>query len=353
MTDTRTRRSSKVWLIAVSAVVLIALALIGALPRVRARARLERETAQMAIPTVAVIKAKRAPAVRDLVLPASVRAYVEAPIFARTTGYLKRWRFDIGARVAAGDLLAELDTPEVDQQLLQARADLATVEANLKLSQITAVRFADLLRSDSVSKQEADNAAGDLAAKQAAVHSSQANVKRLVDLQSFKKIYAPFSGVVTARNTDVGALINASATTELFHLAQPERLRVYVNLPEAFIPSAQVGLVAELTVTQYPDRKFPGTLVRTAGAIDPATRTLLVELRVDNPTGVLLPGAYAQLRFKLPNPVPSLLLPAGALMFGADGLRVAVVSAERIVEAGHHRPRFGDGGRSGRGAEGR
>lgn len=146
-----------------------------------------------------------------------------------------------------------------------------------------------------------------------------------------KKIYAPFNGVVTARNTDVGALINAGATTELFHLAQPERLRVFVNLPEAFIPSAQVGLVAELSVTQYPDRRFPGTLVRTAGAIDPATRTLLVELRVDNPTGVLLPGAYAQIRFKLPNPAPSLLLPAGALMFGAEGMRVAVVAADRRV----------------------
>jgi len=278
-------------LIGAVAVVLIVLALIGGLPRVRARARLERETAQMAVPVVAVIQPKRAPAVRDLVLPASVRAYVEASIFARTTGYLKRWRFDIGARVAAGDLLAELDTPEVDQQLSQARADLATVEANLKLSQITAARYEDLLKTDSVSKQEADNATGDLAAKRALVRSSEANVKRLEDLQSFKKIYAPFSGVVTARNTDVGALINAGATTELFHLAQPERLRVYVNLPEAFIPSAQPGLVAELSVAQYPDRRFPGTLVRTAGAIDPATRTLLVELRVDNPTGVLLPGA--------------------------------------------------------------
>ena len=331
MTDKPAGRWRKAALIAAVAVALLVLALIGGLPRVRARARLERETAQMAVPVVAVIQPKRAPAVRDLVLPASVRAYVEASIYARTTGYLKRWRFDIGARVKEGDLLAEIDTPEVNQQLRQARADLSTVEANLKLAQITAARYEDLLRSDSVSKQEADNATGDLAAKRALVRSSEANVKRLEDLQSFQKIYAPFSGVVTARNTDVGALIDAGARTELFHLAQPEQLRVYVNLPEAFIPSAQPGLTAELTVAQYPDRRFPGTLVRTAGAIDPTSRTLLVELRVDNPTGVLLPGAYAQIRFKLPNPAPTLLLPAGTLMFGTEGMRVAVVGADRRV----------------------
>jgi len=228
-------------------------------------------------------------------------------------------------------LLADIETPEVDQQLRQARADLATAEANLHLAEITADRYAGLLKSDSVSKQEADNAEGNYAAQKATVQASEANVKRLEQLQSFEKIYAPFAGVITARNTDIGALIDSGssggARTELFHIAQPDKLRVYVNVPEAYSQAAKPGLTADLTLSEFPGRRFPGTLVRTANAIDQATRTLLVEISVNNPTGTLLSGAYAQVRLKLPGGVSSFTLPVNALLFRSEGLRVAAVAA--------------------------
>jgi len=235
----------------------------------------------------------------------------------------------ISAPAKTGQLLAEIDTPEVNQALGQSRADLATAEANLNLSRITAERYQDLLKTDSVSKQDADNAAGDYAAKQAIVHSSEANVRRLEDLQSFQKIYAPFTGVITARNTDIGALIDSGASggtrTELFHIVQPERLRVYVNVPEAYSQAAKPGLTADLTLAEFPGRRFPGKLVRTASAIDTNTRTLLVEIDVDNPTGTLLSGAYAEVHLKLPGANSSLMLPVNALLFRSEGLRVATV----------------------------
>jgi RND family efflux transporter MFP subunit len=235
--------------------------------------------------------------------------------------------------VKAGQLLAEIDTPEVDQQLQQARADVATAQANLHLAQITAERYAGLLKSDSVSKQDADNAEGDYAAKKAALASSEANLKRLQELQSFEKIYAPFTGVITARNTDIGALIDSGSSggtrTELFHIAQPEKLRVYVNVPEANSQSMKPGLKADLTVPEFPGRRFQGTLVRTAGSIDQATRTLLVEIDVENPTGNLLTGAYAEVHFKLAGGTSSFTLPVNALLFRSEGLRVAVVNDGR------------------------
>ncbi len=317
------------WIAIIAVLTVVGLIVSGILPRIQARASLHRETREMAIASVTVVHPTRAPASSEIVLPANVQAFIDAPIYARTNGYLKKWYVDIGSRVKTGQLLAEIDTPEVNQALGQSRADLATAEANLNLSRITADRYRDLLKTDSVSKQDADNAAGDYAAKQAIVHSAEANVRRLEDLQSFQKIYAPFTGVITARNTDIGALIDSGAVggtrTELFHIVQPDKLRAYVNVPEAYSQAAKPGLTADLTLAEFPGRRFPGKLVRTASAIDTNTRTLLVEIDVDNPTGTLLSGAYAEVHLKLPGSNSSLILPVNTLLFRSEGLRVATV----------------------------
>jgi RND family efflux transporter MFP subunit len=318
------------WIAVLAFVIVVAVVISGILPRIHARAALDKETAEMAIPTVSVITPKRGAPTQEVVLPANVQAYIDSPIYARTNGYLKRWYTDIGARVKAGQLIAEIETPEVDQQLRQSKADLATAEANLNLSQITATRYEDLLKTDSVSKQDTDNAVGDLAAKQATVQSSQANVKRLEELQAFEKIYAPFDGVITARNTDIGALIDSGSSggtrTELFHIAQPDKLRVYVSVPQVYSQAAKPGLAADLVLPEFPGRVFPGTLVRTAEAIDQSTRTLLVEIRVNNPTGTLFSGAYAEVHLKLPTATSAFILPVNTLLFRSEGLRVAAVT---------------------------
>jgi RND family efflux transporter MFP subunit len=337
LVDHRQGKPSRHWWIAVLALVLVvAIVISGILPRIHARAALDKETAEMAIPTVSVIRPKRGAPAQEVVLPANVQAYIDAPIYARTNGYLKRWYADIGARVKAGQLLADIETPEVDQQLRQSRADLATAEANLSLSQITNTRYAGLLKSDSVSKQDADNAAGDFAAKQATVQSSQANVRRLEELQAFEKIYAPFDGVITARNTDIGALIDSGssggARTELFHIVQPDKLRVYVSVPQVYSQAAKPGLSADLVLPEFPGRVFHGTLVRTAEAIDQSTRTLLVEIRVDNPTGTLFSGAYAEVHLKLPTATSAFILPVNTLLFRSEGLRVAAVTDGKHAE---------------------
>jgi RND family efflux transporter MFP subunit len=282
------------------------------------------------------VQPKRSAPAQEIVLPANVQAFADAPIYARTNGYLKRWYVDIGSRVKEGQLLAEIDTPEVTQQLRQARADLGTAQANLNLSKITADRYQGLLKTDSVSKQESDNAAGDYEAKQANVQSAQANVKRLEELQSFQRIYAPFSGVITARNTDVGALINSGSSSgngnELFHITQPDKLRVYASVPQIYSQAAKAGITADLTLAEFPGRRFQGKLVRTANAIDPTSRTLLVEIAVDNPTGQLFTGSYAEVHFKLPTPTTSLILPVNTLLFRSEGLRVATVGQGQKVE---------------------
>jgi RND family efflux transporter MFP subunit len=319
------------WLLALLAFALVAAVVISSmLPRIQARATLNKETQQMAIPAVAVVRPKKSSPAQEVVLPANVQAFIDAPIYARTNGYLKKWYVDIGAHVKAGQLLAEIETPEVDQQLRQSRADLATAEANVHLAQITAERYAGLLKTDSVSKQEADNAESDFAAKRAIVQSGEANVKRLEDLQSFERVYTPFDGVITARNTDIGALIDPGSSggvrTELYHISQPGRLRVYVSVPESYSQAAKPGLTADLTLQEFPDRRFQGTLVRTANAIDPNTRTLLVEISVNNPTGELLTGAYAEVHLKLPSPQSTLIIPVDTLMFRAEGLRVVIVN---------------------------
>jgi RND family efflux transporter MFP subunit len=334
--NSKPSRRSHWWILVLALLAAALLVVFGILPRIQARTELRKETRDMAIPTVAVVKPKRSAPTQEIILPANVQAYADAPIYARTNGYLKRWYVDIGGHVKAGQLLAEIDTPEVNQQLRQARADLATAEANLNLSKITADRYAGLLMTDSVSKQDADNAEGDYRAKQATVQSAQANVKRLEELQSFEKIYAPFDGVITARNTDIGALIDSGSSggtrSELFHIAQPDRLRVYVNVPETYSQAAKPGMNAELRLSEFPGRPFPGRLVRTASAIDPTSRTLLVEISVNNPTGLLFTGAYAEVHLKLPTAVSSLLLPVDTLLFRSEGLRVAVVGEGQRVD---------------------
>jgi RND family efflux transporter MFP subunit len=323
------RRSGHGVLIAVIALAVVAAIVIaGLIPRWRATAALNTSTRDMAIPSVAVMHPKMGAPGNEVVLPGDIQAFQDSPIYARTNGYLKKWYVDIGAHVKAGQLLAEIETPEVDQQLDQAKADLNTSQANFQLSQITAQRYQDLLKTESVSKQEVDNATGDFAAKKAMVASAESNVKRLQEMQSFEKIYAPFEGVITARNTDVGHLINSGAgapATELFHMASTQRLRVYVNVPQQYSPAAKPGLTADLTLQQFPDRRFKGTLVRTANAIDVASRTLLVEVDVDNPSGELLPGSYAEVHLKVPTGPQALIVPVSALIFRSEGLQAATV----------------------------
>jgi RND family efflux transporter MFP subunit len=260
-----------------------------------------------------------------------MQAYVESPIYARTNGYLKKWYHDIGTRVRQGELLADIDTPEVDQQLSQARADLNTSEANANLSRITAARYQELIKTDGVSKQEVDNAVGDLQAKDASVKSSEANVRRLEDLESFKHIYAPFSGVITKRNVDLGNLINAGnggASQQLFSLSQTDPLRVYVSVPEIYAPSIRAGLGAFLELTQFPGQKFQGKVVRTAEAIDLNTRTLLTEVDVPNRNGQLLPGGYAQVHLEVKVTGTRLQVPVNALLFRSEGMRAVVVDTD-------------------------
>jgi RND family efflux transporter MFP subunit len=317
-------------LLIVAIIVVIVVVIAGVVPRMRAKAALKTETDKSAVPTVDVIQPKQGAPHQEIVLPGNIQAFTDAPIYARTNGYLKKWYVDIGARVKAGQLLAVIDTPEVDQQLLQARADLNTAEANSNLSQITWKRYEDLKNTDSVSKQDVDNANGDYEAKKATEASSAANVKRLEDTKAFQNIYAPFDGVITARDTDIGQLIDQGSSTtqkELFHIAAIKTLRVYINVPQQYSIAAKPGLTADLTLGEYPGRRFQGTLVRTANAIDVASRTLLVEVDVNNATGELLPGAYTEVHLKLPSDIPTFILPVSALIFRAQGLQVATVDS--------------------------
>jgi RND family efflux transporter MFP subunit len=301
----------------------------GIIGRMRASATLRTETDNLAIPVVSVVTPQRSAPTQEITLPGNVQPFITSPIFSRTNGYLKAWHFDIGAHVKKGQLLAEIETPEVDQQLQQSRSNLATAEANLKLAEITKNRYQDLLKTNAVSVQDVDNAVGTFNANKAIVEANQANVKQLETLQSFEKIYAPFDGTITARNTDIGDLINSgsngNAKTDLFHISQPGVLRVYVNIPEEYSQLAKPGLTAALTLAEFPGKTFSGKLVRTADSINNVTRTLLSEVDVNNPTGQLLSGSFAEVHFKLPAEVSTFIIPVDTLLFRAEGLRVAVV----------------------------
>jgi len=316
-------------LVAAAALALLALVIYSGIhSRAVAEARLEQRTAQAAIPTVDVVFPHEGAPTQEIVLPGNTQAFSDSPIYARTSGYLKRWYFDIGAHVQKGQLLAEIETPEVDQQLLQARADLDTAQANLNIAKITATRWQDLVSDGSVSQQETDQAVSNLSAVKAAAESSAANVRRLEQLQSFEKIYAPFDGIVTARNTDIGALIDAGANTqprELFHMAAIRKLRLYVSVPEVYSRAARSGAPATLTLDEFPGQPFHGTLVRNSNSIDIASRTLLVEVDVDNPTGQLLPGAYVFVHLKLPDETRSVTIPSNTLIFRKEGLQIGLV----------------------------
>jgi RND family efflux transporter MFP subunit len=310
-----------------TALAVAVVVLFGIHSRTMAASRLVEATDQAAIPTVNLVHPQPATRAQDLVLPGNTQAFIDSPIYARTNGYLNRWYVDIGARVRKGELLAEIETPELDQQLRQAKAELATAEANVNLSRITAERDENLLKTHSVSTQERDNAVNANAANKAMVDSNQANVARLEQLQSFEKVYAPFDGIITARSTDVGALIDAGANApkELFHIAAIRKLRIYVAVPEVYSRSAIPGALAGLTLDEYPGELFHGILVRNSNAIDAVSRTLLVEIDADNSSGRLMPGAYVQIHLKLPADSRSVTVPSNALIFRKEGLQVAVV----------------------------
>ena len=321
----------------IALVIAILLAVWGIVSRVSARNALTKATAVAAGTTVVTVKPTATPASEALVLPGTVQAYYEAPIYARTNGYLRAWHMDIGTPVKKGQLLAEIETPEVDQQLGQAQADLATAEANYQLAKSTDVRWRGLLATESVSKQDADQRAGDAAAKKAAVESAAANVARLREMESFKRVLAPFDGVLTQRNTDIGALINAgqSPGAPLFRVADTHRLRIYVSVPQAYASGIRPGMSADLLFAEHPGKRYPATVAFTAQALDPASRTLQVELQVENPVHELFPGAYVEVHFDLAAPALTLRLPANAVMFRSQGLLVAAVGSDHHVRLKH------------------
>jgi RND family efflux transporter MFP subunit len=296
--------------------------------RVEAENDLKNATETAAVEDVSVVCPKAAAPVDEVVLPGATQPFVNSPIYARTNGYLVKWYYDIGAKVKQGDLLAVIDTPEVDKQLEQARADLASAKSNLALSKTTAERWQGLVKTRSVSQQSTDQAMDNLNATQATVDSYAANVRRLEDLVSFEKVYAPFDGVITIRNADTGWLISAGAGSpgkELFQLSQTSTLRIFVAVPEVYSRAARLGSMATLTLDEFPSQTFHGSIARTSESIDMASRTLNTEIDVDNPTGQLLPGAYVHVHLKLPAQTRSLTIPANTLLFRSEGLRVGVI----------------------------
>ena len=336
LSDVRqTRRPLNKWLgVTIAFILVAAVFTYGVWSRVSARKTLNAETAQVALTAVSVVTPQQTAPAEEIVLPGNVQPFITSPIYARTSGYLRKWTVDIGAHVKKGQLLAVIETPEVDQQLQQSLSNLNTAKANLALAETTKNRYQGMIRSNAVSQQDVDNAVGTYNANKAIVEANQANVKQLEALQSFEKIYAPFDGVVTARNTDIGDLINSGSAggvkTDLFHIAQPGTLRVYVNVPEEYSQGIKVGMTADLSLAEFPGRKFQGKLVRTAEAINMTTRTLLIEIDVNNPAGELLTGSYAEVHLKVPTQASTLLLPVNTLIFRSQGLRVGVVKDGKV-----------------------
>lgn len=321
---------------AVAALILILViaGVITVASKVGEKKALAAETERLATPTVTLVRPTLEQSHEELILPATVQAFKESPIYARTNGYILHWYKDMGSRVKQGDKLADIDTPEVDQELLQARAARQQSEAQLQLAKISAERWQNLRKSDSVSQQEADQQVSGYAQAQANLAAADANVRRLQNLESFKHIYAPFSGVLTKRNIDVGALINAgsSPNQQLFNVAQVDPLRVYINVPQSYSPAIHVGMKAYLDQNEYAGEKFEGKVVRTADSIDPATRTLLTEVQIPNPTGKILTGAYAQIHFAAHIEAPRLTVPINTLLFRAEGPQAAVVGPDNKVQ---------------------
>ncbi len=326
--DPRTRRY-----VLILAGVAVLFAIWGIVARLSARIALEKQASEAAVATVTTVKPHAGPGSDKLVLPGSVQAFYEAPIYARTNGYLKVWNTDIGTPVRKGELLAVIETPEVDQELRQAQADLATAVANYELARTTNERWQGLLSTESVSQQDADQRAGDAAAKAAARQSAAANVARLEDLESFKRVLAPFDGIVTQRNTDIGALINAgqSAGNALFRVADVHRLRIYVSVPQLYASAIHPGLTAELEFADHPGRRYQAVVANSAQALDANSRTLQVELQIDNAKGELLPGSYAQVYFTLTGADNTLRIPVNTVLFRTDGLRVALLDEQHRV----------------------
>src|SRR5580700_3704515 len=327
---TVTGRPLKTRLLRLTPVVLVLLALgVGIVPRLKAHAALRTQTESFSIPVVSVVHPKEAPAVQRIELPADVQAYQEASIFARTNGYLAHWYKDIGTQVPAGELLATIETPEVDAQLEQARADENTAKAQYDIAKVTADRWVGLLKTNAVSREVAEQDVATMKAQAATLAATQANVRRLSKLQSYERVIAPFAGVVTARNVDVGALIDSGGAggskMELFHLAETDKLRVFVDVPQVYAQDMQPGVPATLTLPQRPGSPLHGAVARTSGAINSASRTLRVEVDVDNQDGAVLPGAYALVDLEVTTPHPLLSVPVNTLLFRPDGVQVAVV----------------------------
>jgi RND family efflux transporter MFP subunit len=316
--------------VAIVLLILLVLAAVGILRRLNADSVLAKRTDALAAPTVNIAPAKAGAPTETLVLPGNVTAYTDSPIYARTDGYLDRWYFDIGARVKKGALLAVISTPELDKQVAQAESDLATAEATANNARMQADRYSGLVKSNAVSQQDTDTFVNQAAATASTVKSAQANLQRLVELQSFEKVYAPFDGVVTAREVDTGQLINSGSGqgggTELFHMQALQTLRIYTNIPQLFSQTMKRGMKVDLTFPEYPGKTFQGTLVRTADAIDPVSRTLLVEMDVDNRSGQLMPGSLAQVHFKTESATQTYIVPASALIFRRQGMQVATVT---------------------------
>ena len=330
------KRAPKHWLgLAIAVIVVAALLISGIWSRVKARTTLNAETAQLALPAVSVVSPKQTAPADEIILPGNVQPYITSPIYARTNGYLKKWYFDIGAHVKQGQLLAVIETPEVDQQLQQARSNLLTAQANLELASITKTRYQGLLKSNAVAQQDVDNAVGTFNANRSIVEADKAAVEQFSALVSFERVYAPFDGVITARNTDIGDLINSGSgggvKTDLFHIVQPKTLRVYVNVPEEYSQGIKTGMTADLSLAEFPGRKFQGKLVRTADAINATTRTLLIEIEVANPAGTLLTGSYAEVHLAVPTQASTFLLPVNTLLFRSEGLRVGIVKDGKVA----------------------
>lgn len=327
--QTQLNSHSKLWLSAVVAVLIAAgLVTYGIASRANSDDKLKDWTNARAIPSVSVVSPEGQGASSSLDLPGRFVAYAHAPIYARVSGYLKSWNVDIGGQVKTGQLLAEIETPDLDQQLLQARADLASAEANVALARTTAKRWQGMLESDSVSRQEVDDRTGDLASKEAMLKASQANLDRLIATKRFARIVAPFSGTVTARNTDNGALITEGGTgSALFEVSDTHKLRLYVNVPQNFVNNIKTGTTADINVPEHPDKVYTATVESTSGAVDAASGSTLVQLVVDNKAGELLPGGYANVSLHQTGLTSSVSIPSSALIFDQSGLRVAVVNA--------------------------